>query len=177
MIGEIVRVLRDEEASSQYELSLEEFCGMLRAKTAPLAQAAGVHLELSSSAEGTLRNREANILNLVLYNLIQNAVQAAGKDKAVSVTFSTAANRVIATVRDEGPGFSSEAQANLFKPCRSSKEGGSGIGLAISKQLANCIGAELELKETGPGGSIFILAFPLARTDEKNSLATEKISG
>src|SRR5256885_10117139 len=51
---------------------------------------------------------------------------------------------------------SPELTAHLFAPCRSSKEGGSGIGLAISKQLANHLGAQLELKSNSPAGCVFV---------------------
>jgi signal transduction histidine kinase len=50
-----------------------------------------------------------------------------------------------------------EAVPNLFTPCNSSKKGGSGIGLAISRQLARHLGAELELASTGAEGSMFRL--------------------
>jgi signal transduction histidine kinase len=159
MISEIVRVLQDEGTESQYELSLEEFSGMLNSKVQPLAREAGVSFESACEGQGSLGNREANILSLVLYNLIHNAIQATPRGKLVAVNLRASGRQIVCEVADQGSGFPEAQRANLFKPCHSRKEGGSGIGLAISKQLANSLGAELELKETGPGGSRFVLAF------------------
>jgi signal transduction histidine kinase len=159
MIGEIVRVLRDEEVASQYEVSLDEFAQMLRSKVLPLAREAGVEFDLQVAAEGVLRNREANLLSLVLYNLVQNAIQASPKGKHVSVSFRAREQQIVCEVKDEGAGVPAAQREQLFKPCRSTKHGGSGIGLAISKQLAGCIGAQLELQSTGVHGSVFALVF------------------
>jgi signal transduction histidine kinase len=159
MIGEIVRVLRDEEVESQYEISLEEFLQILQGKVQPLARDAGVRFETHLNTAGILQNREANLISLILYNLVQNAIQATPKGKLVSISFSPRGQRISCEVRDEGPGLSESQRASLFKPCRSTKQGGSGIGLAICKQLANCLGAELELGDTGPKGSSFVLVF------------------
>jgi signal transduction histidine kinase len=139
---------------------LQEFSEMLSAKVRPLAKEAGVRFESVRVGDGTLLNREANLLSLVLYNLVQNAIQATPPDKLVTLRISAGGGRIVCEVQDEGPGISEAQRAQLFKPCRSTKEGGSGIGLAISQQLAKCIGAKLELKETAPTGSRFVLTFP-----------------
>jgi signal transduction histidine kinase len=99
------------------------------------------------------------LISLVLYNLVQNALQATPRGKSVVVRFRDLDQKIACEVQDEGTGITEAVRATLFAPCRSSKEGGTGIGLAISKQLANCIGAELDLKESSATGSIFVLTF------------------
>ena len=179
MIGDIVRVLRDEDGDCQYELSLEEFAHMLETKVRLLAREAGVEFRGVSGApfrgkeagvrftsdlsgNAVLRNREANLLSLIIYNLAQNAIQATPHDKSVTLELRAESQTVVCEVKDEGPGIPPDQGMNLFKPCRSTKEGGSGIGLAISKQLANSIGAELDLKKTSERGSVFMLAYDFA---------------
>ncbi len=174
MINEIVRVLRDEEVDSQYEISVPEFAQMVEARVRPLAREAGVQLETQLAAEGTLRNREANLISLVLSNLVQNAIQATPKGKRVVLSFTGAGDKVTCEVADEGSGIGEAQRANLFKPCRSSKQGGSGIGLTISKQLANSIGAQLELKETSSQGSVFALVFDIRGRCGEDGLVVEK---
>jgi signal transduction histidine kinase len=177
MISEIVRVLRDEEADSQYEMSLEEFAQMLRSKVQVLARDAGVEFKTDVSAEGILRNREANLISLILYNLIHNAIQATPRGKKVTLSFRSFQDKISCEVRDEGSGMADLRQKELFKPCRSSKEGGSGIGLAISKQLANCIGADLELRESNSDGSLFVLIFSAALASAEAPLLAAKRAG
>ncbi len=177
MISDIVRVLSDEGTCSQYELSLEEFVQMIAAKARPLAREAGIVFKADVQGDAVLKNREANLLSLILHNLLQNALQATPRDQAVSLTVHTQAARVICKVRDQGPGIPPEQQSALFKPCRSAKEGGSGIGLAISKQLASSIGAELNLQETGSQGSVFVLSFECPPGEKQQSLAAESLPG
>lgn len=70
-------------------------------------------------------------------------------------------------VEDQGPGLCSLSAEKLFAPCSSAKKGGSGIGLAISRQLANHLGASLELKQSSPAGCCFRLSLPVRDSEAK----------
>jgi nitrogen-specific signal transduction histidine kinase len=54
----------------------------------------------------------------------------------------------------------------IFLPCKSTREGGSGIGLAISKQIADHLGAKLQLVESSSNGCVFLLQMPLTEIKE-----------
>ncbi len=57
----------------------------------------------------------------------------------------------VVRVADDGPGLPERARANLFQPFRgSARRGGAGLGLAISRELAQAHGGDLVLVETGP---------------------------
>ena len=113
-----------------------------------------------------LSNRDANLVMLILENLIQNAVQATPAGKSVRLTVADAENGLVFEIADEGSGLPENVRASLFSPCRSTKPGGSGIGLALSKQLATQLGAELSLQTSTPQGSVFRLILPVQRTHE-----------
>jgi signal transduction histidine kinase len=159
MVAEIVRVLREEEGETAYEMSLSEFAGMVEAKVSALARDAGISFGTELSADTMLTNREANLISLILYNLIHNAIQATPKGKAVELKISAEGARIVCAVKDQGAGIPPSIQKTLFAPCQTTKDGGSGIGLAISKQLANCIEADLELRSSDAAGSVFVLTF------------------
>jgi nitrogen-specific signal transduction histidine kinase len=55
---------------------------------------------------------------------------------------------------------------HLFLPCKSTREGGSGIGLAISKQIAEFLDAKLELAESTPQGCVWLLDLPMSSCQE-----------
>jgi two-component system, NtrC family, sensor histidine kinase HydH len=95
-----------------------------------------------------------------LMNLVQNAIEATPAGKSVRIAYSRIADRLMCEVQDEGPGLSQSIRNQLFAPCHSCKEHGSGIGLAISKQLANHLGADLELKRSNSEGCVFSLTLP-----------------
>ncbi len=170
MISQIVSVLRDEGVSSEYEMSLDELRSVLDVKLRPLAREAAVELQMAVIVDCVLNNREANLISLILYNLVQNAIQATAKGKVVQVSFLGRGHLVVCQVRDQGEGVPESQRDLLFQPCRSQKAGGSGIGLAISKQLAKCINADLALAETSSNGSLFELTFePSSRPSHSES--------
>lgn len=160
LVSEVVRVLREENSGCKYELTLEELAAIVESKTRAVAEQAQVVFRTEIRAEGILANRSANLVMLILENLIQNAIQATPKGKSVALEVRSHDGMVGLEVRDQGPGIPETYREQLFKPCTSTKEKGSGIGLAISKQLANYLGAELNLKSSSHEGSVFILLLP-----------------
>jgi signal transduction histidine kinase len=161
LINQVVRVLQEEPTATQYEVTLAELVEMLSRRLQPAAAAAGVDFQTGAIPEGALSNHEADLVLLILENLIQNALEATPRGKTVRLSVSMESGRVAMEVTDEGPGLSAEMHTRLFRPCTSSKHGGSGIGLAISQQLAAHLGAELTLKHSSSNGCVFRLLMPL----------------
>ena len=160
LIMEVVGILRDAQEISTYEVSLAELVEVIKAKALPLARSAQVRFSAELQATGILPSRVANLVMLILVNLIQNAIQATPKGKSAKLILASANGYLRCDVSDEGPGLATHLHETLFTPCQSSKEGGSGIGLAISKQLANHLVAGLELKSSTPNGCVFSLTLP-----------------
>jgi signal transduction histidine kinase len=160
MIADVVRIMREESGEAAYEVSLDELVGLLTSKLVPQAKEASVRLELNAGVDGALPNREANLIILVLTNLIQNAIQASKPEKKITLQVTEVEGSVCFDVSDEAGGLPASMKANLFTPCQSTKVGGTGLGLAISKQLANHLGGRLELVKTDSQGTVFRLAIP-----------------
>ncbi len=155
MIEEIVAVLREEEVASEYDFTLEEIVDLISAKASPVAEKKRVSLEYDGPREGSIDSRRGNLLLLILMNLIQNAIEASEPEGVVRLSTKGDENLTEFRVIDGGAGIPETIRQNLFSPTKSSKEGGSGIGLAISQQLANHIGAELDLEKSDGSGSCF----------------------
>jgi two-component system, NtrC family, nitrogen regulation sensor histidine kinase NtrY len=87
-------------------------------------------------------------LEQLLINIIRNAVDAtldpASSGSSVSITWRRHEKVVSISVLDEGPGILSDK--NLFVPFFTTKPGGSGIGLVLSRQIAELHGGTLKLK-------------------------------
>jgi signal transduction histidine kinase len=162
LVNEVIRVLREETDGAKYEVTLEELCGMVRNKVQALAAQKKVLFRTRISGEASLPNRAANLVALISENLIVNAIQVSSPEAEVQFNIEGSATAIRFQVTDQGPGISEQMRAQLFKPTQSDK-GGSGIGLAISKQLANYLGATLQLHSTGPAGTHFELILPVEK--------------
>ncbi|MEL6687036.1 MAG: HAMP domain-containing sensor histidine kinase [Pseudomonadota bacterium] len=98
----------------------------------------------------------------ILSNLLRNAAQAmmeAGTSApTIQVSAELIADTVITTISDNGPGLPEQVEDRLFLPfTRGTSENSTGLGLSISKELAEGMGGTLELLDTGPDGTTFIL--------------------
>lgn len=160
LMDETLRVLAEEHAVTQYEITARELAELHHARMAPVAAQRTVVLEFSASTEVCLRNREANIVLLVLQNLVKNAIDSSPPGGRVTVDLSEDAGTLFCEINDDGPGLPEHVRENLFRPVRSTKADGTGIGLAICKQLAAHISAELVLKNTSRDGTAFVLKVP-----------------
>lgn len=93
-------------------------------------------------------------LEQVLINLFQNALEAVapkGEEGRVEVRVASDAGTVTVTVSDNGPGISPEIREGLFTPFNTSKEGGLGLGLVISKDIVADYGGRMEVASDSHG--------------------------
>ena len=157
MVTDVVEVLRDEDAGTQFELSSHDMVELALAKARPVAVARNVRLAADITSTTLLPARRANLAALALYNLLQNAIEASPAGGRVRIAAASHANVTEFTVHDEGPGLPPAVRARLFQPCTSSKLGGSGLGLALSQQLARHAAGRIELLRSDEQGTSFRL--------------------
>jgi signal transduction histidine kinase len=160
MVNDVVGVLRDEQHGADFELTAGEIAEVVAQKVAAEARARGVRFE--AAGPGTpVEGRRANLATLVLRNLVQNAIEATPSGGDVRLGGATAADGTVSfTVTDTGGGLAPAVRERLFQPCTSTKNGGSGLGLALSYQLAQQAGGRLELERSDARGTSFRLVLP-----------------
>jgi two-component system, NtrC family, nitrogen regulation sensor histidine kinase NtrY len=87
-------------------------------------------------------------LEQLLLNLLKNAGEAAAETGGgVEIGWDATPRRVVVWIRDEGPGIG--ATGNLFVPFFTTKPAGAGIGLVLSRHIAEAHGGSLELADRG----------------------------
>lgn len=108
----------------------------------------------------------------VLTNLMRNAIEAMRNSDArrLSVrTFADGPEQVVVEVSDTGPGISEEIASQLFKPFVTTKSGGMGIGLSISKRIIESHGGTIEVSKNADGGATFRFTLPIYEDERANA--------
>ena len=100
-------------------------------------------------------------IEMVLINLIKNAVESVGKTQVPIIHLEAVAvgPRVMIQVIDNGPGIEPEALEQIFIPFYTTKKTGSGIGLSLSRQIMQLHNGQLTAESTPGAGSTFSLVF------------------
>jgi signal transduction histidine kinase len=102
----------------------------------------------------------------ILLNLLGNAVRYTERGEVVLEVRANAGGGVVFAVRDTGLGIAAEHRARIFEPfwqvdqSHARRKGGTGLGLAVSRQLAELLGGELRLESAIGRGSTFTLVLP-----------------
>ena len=99
-------------------------------------------------------------VNRMLFNLMKNAVQAMPDGGKLTVRARSERNDVCLEVADSGPGISEAVRAQLFEPFFTTREKGSGLGLAVVSQTVADNGGHLELAGEEGEGAVFRVFLP-----------------
>lgn len=128
------------------------------------AQERGITIDAPKQGEHLPAIAEFRRVLQILLNLVGNAIRYAPDNSQVWIRLEDAGTRARLVVADQGPGLSQEQQGKVFEKFerlgRSGEDGGSGLGLYISRRLARAMGGDLTV-ESAPGqGARFILDVP-----------------
>ena len=124
------------------------------------AAEAGVTLEVNGDSTAILE-ADARKLRQVLLNLVLNAIQASPRGAGVEVTVRAESGEARIMVRDDGVGMTPEVLERIRKPYFTTREGGTGLGVAVARGLVEQHGGRLEFKSTPGKGTTVLIALPL----------------
>ena len=141
----------------------------------PIAQEAQIALSLSAPESAAMVRGDADELEQVFQNLIENAIKYGHKQGKVDVavrretTRSGRPDRIIVAVTDDGPGIAEEHLPRLTErfyrvdTATSRERGGTGLGLAIVKHILNRHGGQLDIaSQTGKGSTFSVILNAIA---------------
>jgi len=129
---------------------------------APAWEAAGGRVSVTIEPESLVLRTDVAQLEQIVINLAQNALQAcAGRPSpqlVIEARLSRGA-RLRLSVADNGPGVAPGLEQRIFTPFFSTREGGSGVGLAVVRQLVHGLGGTVRHARCPGGGACFVLTF------------------
>jgi anti-sigma regulatory factor (Ser/Thr protein kinase) len=136
-------------------------CGILGVR----AREKGITLVAPPEGESQLAIAEFRRVLQILLNLVGNAIRYSPDDSQVWIRLDRIGNRALITVADQGHGLEEEQQQQVFEKFERlgrSGDGGSGLGLYISRRIARAMDGDLTV-ESAPGqGARFTLSVPAA---------------
>src|SRR5262249_20423524 len=124
----------------------------------------GVKLTQSFDSRITYALLDPGQIERVVINLVKNAIEAVPEQTgSVAVrTFRPSRGRVELGIEDNGPGIAADARKNLFVPYFTTKAGGTGIGLALVRQIVLGHGGVVTAEDRPGGGMLMRVVLPAA---------------
>jgi len=138
---------------------INEFCDIKHINKREL------HLQVNASLAKV--SMDAEQLHQVIWNLLENAWQYSTPDSfsaRVEIKLFSQDNEVMIDVCDNGQGVSEKMQENLFEPFNSDRQGGTGLGLYLARELCQANGARLNYISNEPE-QCFRVSFPAERQE------------
>lgn len=141
---------------------LDQLLAELDALFQPLFAAGGLHLLLENSAGDAQLKGGRELLVSVIGNLLQNALQFSPPAGYVWLAARRVGAAVEITVRDQGPGIAPSKQARLFEPFYTTRAEGTGLGLAVLREVIEELGGMVWVNSREGAGAAFGVRIPLA---------------
>lgn len=165
MVSRALQSLQEIEAGKeQYTLSIGELVELVQKRFDQDLPDAKLLVQLSSSKKISLNNLQCQLTLAILENLFKNSIDAK-TDAEISLKFDTSKEGILKLIiTDNAGGIASPITEKIFSPISSTKPGGSGIGLALSYQLAESMEGSLQLEHSNSSGTSFSLSIPTPRS-------------
>ncbi len=143
------------------EFDVAELVAELRTLLRQRLQVAGVELE-TSVPPGLKARSDPNGLRQVLLNVLSNALDAVPREGRVSLSArrEERGRALLVEIGDSGAGFGGRDPEELFQPFVTTKTRGTGLGLAVSRQIVEALGGSIVLANGRLGGALCSIRLP-----------------
>lgn len=158
LLNDLLDLQRTRQPVLNYQpvLPVVEHCLTLLRRQAAMK---GVSLETDAPNRDVSAFFDSQQLTQTVMNLLLNAIEASKSAGTVLTRISDESGAVTVEVQDNGPGLDAEQQDHLFEPFYTTKPAGTGLGLAVSRELMRSQGGDLSYQGSTKGAR-FIVHLP-----------------
>jgi signal transduction histidine kinase len=146
------------QTSTQTEVSLLEAFQDVQSLLEPKLRSAGVELVLDLPGQGMVAPMNPGLLRQVIFNLVQNAVEASPSGGTVTLGAARRPGELLITVADTGHGIPPELQERVFESGFTTKQdsgmSGLGLGLAACRSFVESAGGSLAFQANASGQGV-----------------------
>ena len=103
---------------------------------------------------------DRNQMEQVFFNLLKNALEAIRDGGRIDIVVGADDNDVSVTIRDSGGGMTQEQLTHLFEPYRTTKAGGTGLGLMVTSRIVRDHGGTIAAESSQGEGTTFTIRIP-----------------
>ncbi len=121
-----------------------------------------VHVERSDTSRVPPVHADPDLISQLLLGLLGNAAEAMVAGGVIRFTATAAHGVVQLQVSDTGPGVPPEIRDRIFEPFFTTRSRGTGLGLAVARQIVEAHGGRLEVGQADGGGARFTITLPAA---------------
>lgn len=161
----LARLEPDDAVGQRENFNLRALAQSVVADIAPSALQRGVDIELGASDDEARVTGNSDLIRIAARNLVDNAVRYSPENGRVQVEVVQADDGALVRIIDQGPGLSTDDHKKVgqrFYRVLGNKAAGSGLGLSITRRIAELHGGTLELMEnSGSSGLTAELRLPL----------------
>jgi hypothetical protein len=165
-VARIVTNLMELARPTGFERQLVDVAAVAREEVVRVrsdAERVGIAVNCSAAVEATSHGNRVQ-LELVIHNLLRNAVQATPHGGRVDVAVSSDRGAVVVEVADSGPGIPPDLTGRVFEPFVTSRQGrgGTGLGLAITRDIVLAHGGTIAVARSTAAGTVLRVELPTA---------------
>lgn len=135
-------------------------CELSRLLAAVVARVDDERITVDASNLPARWHLDGERMEVVLENLVRNAVQVSPEDATVHLAASQERDGLVFRVSDRGPGLPGGDPEELFQPFVTRRPGGTGLGLAIARQVVLAHRGRIHAEPRKGGGTVFVVEIP-----------------
>ena len=131
----------------------------------PIADAAATRMVATLDAE-IHASVDPGAMRQIILNLLDNSVKYGPEGQRIDVSLSRDGAQALLTIADQGPGVPDAERERIFQPfvrleSRPRRVAGTGIGLAVVRELATALGGTVSVSDAPAGGALFTVRLPI----------------